>query len=349
MKAFRRTIDETETAEASSPRAAHNRSNRAGAPQDRAFSRQAWDEAARCGNPPELALLQAPSESPGTGANLAEGLLEQWRAYRKQLSKSRKDFTMRNIHRLRVQTRRLMSRLALIDEILPRRRGPKAACRTLKQRLAVLGEIRDTHVQSQFVESKRQRFPGSEPLGRYLRERERELTKSTFKRVKRFGTSKLGRRLDDLRRELGGKNKPRQRPAALASAVWQATERSFEEVLRRRAAIDISDSKTIHRTRIAFKRFRYMLECSPVETLRPNRGQLARMAAYQRKMGNIQDTEVLLGVVHEFEGEHKGARRDLAAFTEYLERRRARLLHVYLNSVDDLLDFWPPPAKARAR
>jgi CHAD domain-containing protein len=51
--------------------------------------------------------------------------------------------------------------------------------------------------------------------------------------------------------------------------------------------------RTVHQTRIAFKRFRYMLESLSPAITGPSRRQLRALAYYQRKMGIIQDHEVL--------------------------------------------------------
>lgn len=291
---------------------------------------------------PELRLLRALClGEKGVYRVLAEVLERRWRAYRRQLKACRKDFTMGKVHRLRVQIRRLMSTLGLIAQVHPVPCAGKA-CRILKRHLGALSELRDAHVQLSFVESKEALMPSS-ALRDHLRRCERRLAKLAWRKVKSFKTAKLGRCVCRLKRDLSESR--RTRHVDLALAVWHAIEAAFHEVVWRRAAIDVSDPKTIHRTRIAFKRFRYMLEGLPLEGVHPDARQSSKMAACQRRMGHIQDTQVLLGVVGKFARKHK-ARRALEPFTRYLERRRARLVRLFMKSADDLLGFWPPSARA---
>jgi CHAD domain-containing protein len=311
-------------------------------PMPRPLDQLRLDETGPASDAPELGLLRAlcPGET-DVRRKLAEVLQERWRAYRKQLKACRKEFTMSRVHRLRVQIRRLMSSLGLIEQVHPLPSAGKA-CRILKRHLAALSDLRDAHVQLNFVEAKEALMP-SPALRDYLRRCERRLAKLARRKVKGFRTAKLGRCVCRLQRDLSEGRRRRQ--VDLAFAVWQAMETAFDEVVRRRAAIDISDLRTIHRTRIAFKRFRYILEGSPLEELRPDVRQSLKMAACQRKMGHIQDTEVLLGVVGKFARKRK-ARRALEPFTRYLERRRARLVRLFMKSADDLLGFWPPSPRA---
>ncbi len=95
--------------------------------------------------------------------------------------------------------------------------------------------------------------------------------------------------------------------------------------------------------RVAFKKFRYM-----VEALGPLRGrtsskQLKAMNAFQGSMGDIQDVEVLLANVQSFartpdiEGEVT-----LARALEELSRRRTVVIETFLASVDTVFTFWKP-------
>ena len=104
-------------------------------------------------------------------------------------------------------------------------------------------------------------------------------------------------------------------------------------------------TQTIHETRVAFKKFRYMMEA--VEKYLPGRKQklLEDLHQYQDMMGEIQDAVVLLEVFDEFilcetvDGD--------AAFRmrEYLMRRRRGLIRIYLANADRLLGFWPVKAE----
>ena len=130
--------------------------------------------------------------------------------------------------------------------------------------------------------------------------------------------------------------------SALQAGVLQAADAAFKEVVERRNAIDPAEPKTIHRTRVAFKKFRYMVESLSPAVTGFSRGQLRVLARYQRKMGAIQDLEVILACLNEYLEHHAHAQPLLAAFYRYLRRRRARALRAFLKSVDDVSGSWPP-------
>src|SRR5204863_8203740 len=74
----------------------------------------------------------------------------------------------------------------------------------------------------------------------------------------------------------------------LGAVVVNVAGNAYLEVLRHRRAIDVSNAYTIHRTRLAFKKFRYMMECLSPEITGLKASQLRVLALYQRKMGIIQ-------------------------------------------------------------
>ena len=89
---------------------------------------------------------------------------------------------------------------------------------------------------------------------------------------------------------------------------------------------------SIHRTRVAFKEFRYM-----VEVIRPllqgfPKSRLKRMRAYQSDMGKIQDSGVLLCSLKKF-GVPKAALR-------HFEQRHTALISAYIGHKGDLVSFW---------
>jgi CHAD domain-containing protein len=274
------------------------------------------------------------------GPHLAEALREQWGRYRKQLRKCQKDFSIENVHELRVQTRRLMAKLMLIRYVVPSSAVNKAS-RALKRRLANLGDLRDTHVQIDFLDENLKRFPGLNGFRDYLRRCKHRLEKPTFKKVERSKTRKIGRWIEAMRKELCAKADQATLQTVLAQVVLAATDRAFEEVVERYRAINPADLQTIHRTRVAFKRFRYMVECLPPDVLQPSARALVMLSKYQRKMGDIQDLRVLRARIDKFVRNRAGRKKALRPFRNFLEQRQSRLVRTYLSSADELPRFWP--------
>lgn len=283
--------------------------------------------------------------SVSVGLCIAEALDRRWQSYREQLGECQRGFSQAAVHELRVATRRLLAQLTLLACIVP---GPtlEKARRTLKRRLAVLGELRDAQVQLAFVDRKAATFPELVLLHSWLDRQERRLVKRAARRVKCFKTRKLERWISALSAVLTANARGARAQGRLASVVLSATARAFAEAVERRQAIDLADLRTIHQTRVAFKRFRYMVESlSPVLT-GLSRRQLRTLAYYQRKMGIIQDLEVMQACVMRYIGENKKREHLFRPFCGHLRQRRACALRSFLKSADRLFGFWPPAGLA---
>jgi CHAD domain-containing protein len=85
-----------------------------------------------------------------------------------------------------------------------------------------------------------------------------------------------------------------------------------------------------------------------VEALQPilpdvTKQQLKAMNAYQVRMGDIQDIEVLRASMNAYAATKQGAaRRSLVPVQLELDRRHAMLIDAFLQSADELYTFWNP-------
>ncbi len=291
------------------------------------------------GPPPFLAAV---------GPALAEALDNRWQAYRKQLRRCQKESSEEAVHELRVATRRLLAQFVLLSQVAPSTALDKAR-RILKSRLVALSDLRDAQVQRLFLDQKAASFPETRPLRSWLARRERRLVKAAARKVKRFKTRKLEKWIAAMIEDLLANARRARAQRRFASAVLRSTAKSFAEAVRRRRAIDLDDLGTIHKTRIAFKRFRYMVESLSPAITGLSKRQLRSLAYYQRKMGIIQDQEVILRTVKRFLREHKKAEGSLRPFCRHLRQRRARALRSFLRTADRLYAFWPPAILAPPR
>jgi CHAD domain-containing protein len=300
------------------------------------------DAAAQPGRPVTTKLPFVLGRLPAAvGPSLAEALEERWTSYRKELRRCQEEFSEEAVHELRVATRRLLAQFVLLGCVAPSI-GLDKARSSLKCRIAALGDLRDTQVQLGFLDQHAGSFPEIEPLRAWLRRRERRLARSAAKKVNRFRTKKFGKWIAAMTEDLAASAGNARARKQLASAVARATADAFAEAVRRRQAIDLADLGTIHQTRVAFKRFRYLVESlSPGLTALTKR-QLRALAYYQRRMGIIQDLEVMKRCVEKFARGHKKTEPALRPFRRYLRQRRTRALRSFLKSADRLFEFWPP-------
>ena len=279
------------------------------------------------------------------GPLLAAALDSRWRSYCEQLRHSQQQFSEEAVHQLRVATRRLLAQITLLSCVAPSAALEKAR-RILKRRLAALGDLRDAQVQRLFIEQKAVSFPELVLLRAWLQRRERRLAKSAAAKVARFRTRKLERWTAFMLEDLTAQARKSRLQTQLASAVLHAAAQAFAEAVARRRAIDLADPQTIHQTRVAFKRFRYTVESLSPGITGLSKRQLRALAYYQRKMGIIQDLEVMRACVADYTRGDNGRDAMLNRFSRHLLQRRARALRSFLMSADRLFGFWPPAALA---
>jgi CHAD domain-containing protein len=137
--------------------------------------------------------------------------------------------------------------------------------------------------------------------------------------------------------------------AKRAEAI-RAVEATFNRVVERTLAIDPAASATIHRVRVAFKKFRYMVEALAPVLPWVTRKRLKAMNTFQGRMGDIQDAEVLLQNAQAFARKQgRGSEAVLAGALEELMRQRGALIEDFLASAKTLYTFWKPSSSAHRR
>jgi len=272
--------------------------------------------------------------------HLAVSLRESWRRYRKKLRSCQRHFSEESVHAFRVETRRLQSLLDLLGAFVSARDLDKAR-RLLKKNLEVFADLRDTQVQLAWVRSLRRSDPALEPFHAHLQRRERRLIKSTASSVKAFKTARLKKCVTGLKKKLAAACEAPEKRSRCRQAVSQVVAQAFERVMKLRRRIDGADPATIHRTRVAFKKFRYMVESLQPALPLMSAAQCRRMRDYQAMMGEIHDLEVLAAHLDKLVAKGKLAAAPLRAFRKSLARRQAMQISAYLRSTEQLDTFRP--------
>jgi CHAD domain-containing protein len=273
-------------------------------------------------------------------AQLLKALQGRWRAYRKALKKCRNHPSEQAVHFLRVESRRLLSALELLGSFVTHSHVQKAR-RKLKKRLNDFSELRDTHVQLLAVEVMLREFPELKPLYRKLLRREKRLVKPAARRAKLSKTGSLARAVKRTRLHLKAafaapsvRCRPRER-------ISNMLETAFERVAELRREIDPADVTTIHRTRVAFKKFRYMIELLQPILPGVTRPQLVAMSHYQTMMGDIQDLGIMLASLEALAEKRKVKAASLVRVRKVLQQRHRSLIQAYCAAADELFNFWP--------
>jgi CHAD domain-containing protein len=279
------------------------------------------------------------SSKPNARQLLLDALKKSWTNYLAQLERCRTEFSEDAVHDLRVATRRLMAIIQLLHSIEACRRLKKII-RALKKQLDEFDQLRDTQV----ILAEISRAVGEQSELRDFQENqhlaEEQLLQTLGKKVAEFDISKLSERVCKTQKALEDSAE-----GALESEILQAVDDAYVRTRQRLAQVDLSQPRTIHRERIAFKTFRYMVEIIfPLLKDFPQTN-LKWMNEYQTLMGNVQDAEVFSQRLSEYFTH--ASLSDLGSVRRYPEHRHAEAISDYAEHMNQLNLFWRPAPDMR--
>jgi CHAD domain-containing protein len=264
---------------------------------------------------------------------LSVSLDGRWKKYREELKVCKQEFSEEAVHDLRVATRRLLAVLDMLRALDPHPRVQKAR-RLLKNQLDSLDDLRDTQVMLVEVYESIANFPELKAFEEYLLAREKKLLRRARKEIRDIEISELKRRIEKSRSSLQEKAGVSDWTARLLSVVDQAYARAGQAF----GQIEASQSASIHRFRVTFKKFRYMVEILYPVLMGFPEEYLKRMHDYQSRMGDVQDVEVLLGTLVEF-GERKAGSIPPSVCKSF-EDQRAETVAKFMEGKEEIQLFW---------
>ncbi|NWG33418.1 MAG: CHAD domain-containing protein [Chloroflexi bacterium] len=262
---------------------------------------------------------------------LLEALEKRWKTFLAELKRCRAEFSNEAVHDLRVALRRLLSLIQLLNSVEPRPRLRKLS-RALKIQLDEFDDLRDTQVMLAEISETIHDLPGLEPLQRHLERREKRLLKDLRKKLSKLDLKETARRIRKTHDALTAETK-----TEWDAPLLQSVDDAFQIVRQRLTLVDSSQPATIHRVRVAFKKFRYMVEIiHPLLEGFPE-ANLKRMNEYQTLMGEIQDMDVLLQTLTEVE---PASLPNPQPVRRHYESRHTDAISAYLQVKDILAAFW---------
>jgi CHAD domain-containing protein len=279
-------------------------------------------------------INDANTTKPDAAQLLLDGMEKNWRKYLTELERCREEFSNEAIHDFRVAARRVMAVIRLLNTMSPRHRLRKII-RTLKEQLDDLDDLRDTQVILAEISETVHELPELQIFQERQKRQEDKLFRVLRKKIKKFSIQELSKRMRKTHDSfLTGTSDD------LGPTVLQVVDDAYGITKERLSSVDQVRPITIHRVRIAFKTFRYM-----VETVHPLLNDfpeinLKYMHDYQSLMGDVQDAEVFLQTLIDF-SEHASL-IDLDAIHRYYERRHAEAISAYAEDMNQLHTFWRP-------
>jgi CHAD domain-containing protein len=277
---------------------------------------------------------------------LRQMLEDRWNTFARELLRVRRKGTEEAVHDVRVATRRLIAFLDLVSAFVT----PAAVHKLRRQPrvlLKALNALRDVQVQRLGVKEFWGTFPILRLYDASLRRRERSLGEEAARAFKAFPLQQMeaavGRLDADVQRVFDG--------PALRRSGWHlmtgTAAASFGRAVERRRSIRQDRPETLHRFRVAFKKFRYTIEMLGPAFPWVDEGLHKAMNRYQTVLGEIQDVEVLAADLRSYARRRRVSKAvgggSLLPVFRMLANRRAELLRQFRQSADDLYRFWEPP------
>ncbi len=266
---------------------------------------------------------------------------DHWDDYRKQLKAARREISEDSIHDLRVSARRLQALSGIIRGLDPHPRVKKLR-RLIRKQLNELDDLRDTQVMVHEAEQRVAIVPQLAPFSTYLQVRSDDLAGAAQKDLRKSKPSDLKPRIKQIRKVV----KKHSDDSDLVERLLEAVDGAYRKTRGRFDKLDANDPNTIHRVRIAFKEFRYMVEV--VHPFLPDYPEdyPGKMHDYQDAMGQVHDTTVLLDALKEYKQDlqQHGTRQAPEFHSEpvkiYYRERLSDLIRLYFERKDELNGFW---------
>lgn len=250
-----------------------------------------------------------------------------------KLKQCRSEFSEAAVHDLRVAARRL---LAFVEaaRLLESSRKPLKVRDQLKDLIGSFNKLRDAQVMLANLDAHMDEEPSLKPLRQHLLGRELRLLREARQAADDFEAAALKRRLASLRRRLA----ERLAQPDLDVDPFAAVDEAFAVVVSRDQAAKADQPETIHRVRLAFKKFRYRLEIVQAAVPGLPKNHLKHLDTYQTIVGRIQDAETFLALLDRYAKRHPDYQAEAAR--AYYVHLRAMAIDAWLADRGALAAFW---------
>jgi CHAD domain-containing protein len=182
---------------------------------------------------------------------------------------------------------------------------------------------------------------------------EKELVRNGGRAIARFDTAAFEREISAIALALASLEETPARTSAAATVLAGVAAKKYLRVAARGRKLSAGNTKTIHSLRVAFKEYRYVMEALLPVFPGVGKPHLKAMNAFQDRMGEIQDIEVLIGAVGKF-AVTRGAAFPASVLNlqRHLAQRRLVLVGSFMKGAEAVTQFWPhgaSPVKSTGR
>ncbi len=252
--------------------------------------------------------------------------------YRSNLTLCQNQFSEKGVHDLRTSIRRLLAAIEIFQNLDPKLRCRKLT-RMLKNQLDSFDRLRDTQVMLIEISAHVIEFPDLKRFKEFLSLKEKDLLDRSNSKIKKFHLDDFDSLADRLL------NKISEYPeTGLTESLIELTDNVYSGVLKKYKEIDPARPLSIHKMRIAFKKFRYTVECIQPILFDFPEDLLKRMQNYQTLMGNIQDAIVMDEEIKKFY--RRDTSLDNRDLINFFQERFLIANQKFLSGIRELDKFW---------
>ncbi len=264
---------------------------------------------------------------------LRDGLLQRWGKFALRLERCQADLNEENVHDLRVSMRRLLAMLVMCRAVMPELKT-KGLRREIKSHLDSLDALRDTHVMQLYLKKHLRKNESVVPLVTFLAVQETHLLRQLGYDIHKIFPGQMSEKVDILTRSL----EQSLTGTGVAGQILAVVDEAYANVLWRQVNIDPANLASVHAMRIAFKKFRYMLEvASPlVPPMPPSRPRV--LHHYQGMMGDIQDVMIMLAFIDRFALENP--QFDVSPVRIIVVQKLDERMEYFFGRINRLKQFW---------
>jgi phosphohistidine phosphatase len=272
--------------------------------------------------------------------SLPQVLHQRWKQYRRTFVNLRRSgLAEKEVHDFRVASRRIISLLRLLDDLEPIPSARKLE-RRMKTRFDALSRLRDVQVEILLTLPLRLEYRAAANFSESLARRENRLLRRVAASVHDNGLEREAQGIEKVLRAVPAFEEHLPGGTTLRSAVAAHLDSLRSAVSDRLAAADPEQPRTIHRLRIAFKKYRYALEVAAALFPESGTGELRHDAKrWQTAMGDINDWSVFRADLADFARRGRCDREGVARLADRAEERERETIAAFWRERDSLGDF----------
>jgi CHAD domain-containing protein len=265
---------------------------------------------------------------------LSQALTQRWQDFQARYQAYRQEPSEESVHDLRVASRRLLSMTELIRAVMPMPKL-KALRKYLKTLLDSFDDLHDTQIMLVMLEEILEEHCEIEPFVVALEKREKRYLREVEKDVDGISLASLQRKVTPVQGELAVCS---QSSIQLREHMFSVVDEAYALAQTRASALRVEEVATVHRLRIALKKFRYLIEILSPEMVDYPKELMTQLRTYQTLMGDIQDIDVMLESLAEFGRKHP--QLPVQGVREYFQSLQKQDIDSVLAGADFMFTLW---------